>query len=97
MKFSLILSFLCLATFLEARVDSIQELQTEKINNQAGGRTGMRVNWRKLKVGMSQAQVINLLGEPQRVSVQILIFWYYGTGDVYFDRNGSLLGWTEPL
>jgi outer membrane protein assembly factor BamE (lipoprotein component of BamABCDE complex) len=96
MKLSLIFSFLCLAIFLEARVDSIQELQTEKINNQAGA-AGTRANWRRLKVGMSEAEVSSTLGEPQRVSVQILIIWYYGTGNVYFDRNGSLMGWTEPL
>lgn len=96
MKLSLIISSLCFAIFVEARVDSALELQNEQINNQSGAGSGTRENWRRLKVGMSQAEVSSTLGEPQRVSVQILTFWYYGTGNVYFDRQGSLMGWAEP-
>jgi outer membrane protein assembly factor BamE (lipoprotein component of BamABCDE complex) len=94
----LIISILGIATSLVAGVDSIGVSQTEQINNQAVTRSGIRVNWRKLRVGMSHRDVYGLLGEPMRVDVMsALTFWSYESfGSVRFDTGGLVVGWSEP-
>lgn len=64
--------FLSAATSVDALADSIQELRTNQISNELGYGSPIRPNWRKLYIGMPQAQVIKLLGEPSRVTVNSL-------------------------
>jgi outer membrane protein assembly factor BamE (lipoprotein component of BamABCDE complex) len=94
----LIIFILGIATSLVAGVDSIQVSQTDQINNQASTNRVIRANWRKLSIGMSQVQVIKILGEPSRVTVDSLFtIWYYESfGNVSFSR-GAVDGWREPL
>ena len=58
-------------------------------------------NWRRLRRGMSMAEVRSLLGEPEKVDAgMVLIYWYWdypGGGNVIFDaRTNKLNGWSEP-
>jgi len=61
-----------------------------------------KVNWRKLKNGMSEAAVEQILGSPTKVeSSQFLTVWYYGEllsgGKVTFDtKSQTVSGWREP-
>ena len=56
-------------------------------------------NWRSLEVGMKEAQVRGILGEPVKVIKGVKTLWYdpnvYG-GYVSFGENGKLIGWNEP-
>jgi hypothetical protein len=56
-------------------------------------------NWRKLEVGMTQAQVLSILGDPAKSIQGVRTLWYYPSiyrGYVSFDENGNLIGWMEP-
>lgn len=60
-----------------------------------------KANWRKLRNGMSEGEVEQLLGSPSRVdNMGPIVFWYYGYpvgGAVQFDgRNRTVKGWQEP-
>ena len=60
-----------------------------------------RANWRRLKLGMTKAQVKAILGDPPRRRVMSpgFDFWYYPDvlgPQVQFDMSGQLSGWTEP-
>jgi hypothetical protein len=53
--------------------------------------------WRQLRRRMSQDEVKNLLGEPDRVSVsRFYDSWYYLGGSVTFDSKGHVDFWSEP-
>ena len=54
-------------------------------------------NWRaNLSVGMTQAKVRQILGEPERVRVSnFLETWVYGSGEIVFS-DGTVYTWTEP-
>jgi hypothetical protein len=55
-----------------------------------------RTQWRKLHRHMSQGDVKNLLGEPNRVSVsRFYVEWDYPRGTVVFDSKGRLDSWSE--
>ena len=90
--------FLSVAASLAAGVDSKQELRTDEISNEVVSESPIRPNWRKLCVGMYQAQVIKILGQPYRVKVDgFFTIWYYESfGSVSFSR-GVVDGWSEPL
>lgn len=61
-----------------------------------------KVNWRKLRNGMSEADVEQLLGSPSKVESNIVFTtWYYGHyptgGQVQFDTTSQTVeGWHEP-
>ena len=60
-----------------------------------------KVNWRKLRSGMSEGDVEQLLGSPSKVNAnQVFFIWYYGYpsgGHVEFNANSRKVeGWTEP-
>lgn len=59
-----------------------------------------RVIWRRLKKGMSEADVERLLGSPTKVEAGPITTWHYGDGDergasVEF-YDGGVNGWSEP-
>jgi outer membrane protein assembly factor BamE (lipoprotein component of BamABCDE complex) len=95
----LIISILGIATSVDARFNSTQELRTNQIYNELVSESPIRSNWRKLYIGMSKAQVITLLGQPSRVDVNSLFtIWYYESfGSVTFSSRGIVDGWSEPL
>lgn len=92
---------------LERRVERL-----EKIEKQPAAATGSSPtavpsegsrrleNWRSLRLGMTEADVRTILGEPHRVEVIGFITWYYDAqerGVVRFDpRSGKVQGWSEP-
>ena len=56
-------------------------------------------NWRKLKIGMNQAEVQAILGKPIKTIKGVRILWYYPNlycGLVSFDEEGNLTAWNEP-
>ena len=56
-------------------------------------------NWRRLKKGMSEQDVIEGLGDPPKVSTGTGVnLWFYGNfGSVTFDADSrTLTGWDEP-
>jgi len=56
-------------------------------------------NWRKLEVGMTESQVLSILGEPVKLIKGVRTLWYYPSiyrGYVSFDEKGNLIGWMEP-
>ena len=54
-------------------------------------------NWQaNLSVGMTQAKVRQIFGEPERVKVSnFLETWVYGSGEIVF-ADGTVYNWTEP-
>jgi len=56
-------------------------------------------NWRALQEGMTKEDVRSLMGEPERISKNVIGFedWNYGTGNITFDSGGLVAGWDEPL
>ncbi len=62
----------------------------------------LKANWKKLQRGLSETQLLQLLGKPNsktRVNNQTL--WYYvypviGRGSVMFDYNGKVSAWQKP-
>ena len=89
---------------LEARIDELEGLLNECVasrNKGAADEYGYqnKMNWRKLKVGMSQSQVLSILGEPTKVIKGVKTLWYYPNiygGFVSFDQSGKIVGWNEP-
>lgn len=95
---------------LEMRLDSLASLiDTAKASKSVARNNSLHLykeseNWRKLKVGMSVAQVEKLLGAPTRITAgrYSKIWWYewvderYHNGHVSFDKNEKLILWVEP-
>ncbi|MCL5072997.1 MAG: outer membrane protein assembly factor BamE [Actinobacteria bacterium] len=89
---------------LEIRVEKLEKLldpSPEKIEPSSQELWKNKANWRQLRIGMSENQVIDLLGEPVKIDVTIsFIYWYYPnalSGSVMFDKsNRKLESWTEP-
>lgn len=58
-----------------------------------------RKNWKRLSLGMREAEVREVLGEPSKVIQGVKTLWYYPNfyrGHLTFDENGRLSGWNEP-
>jgi len=57
-----------------------------------------KAKWRKLRRGMSEGDVEQLLGSPTRVDAfKSGAVWHYGwMGQVQFDGNARLESWHEP-
>lgn len=89
---------------LEAKVEKLEGLLDECMASRKKGEADEygwqnKMNWRKLEMGMSQAQVRSILGEPTKVIEGVKILWYYPNiygGFVSFDRSGNIVGWNEP-
>jgi hypothetical protein len=101
--------------FAQSAVDSqIQKLEESvkalerrvaSLEAQLGGRPSAsqvapdKVNWRKLKSGMTENDVEQLLGSPERVvaSAGFVLWSYPSFGGVKFDgRSHTVTGWSEP-
>jgi hypothetical protein len=82
---------------LESRVASLEaQLADQKAQTQVAPD---RANWRKLKNGMKESEVEQLLGSPTKVDANPLRKqWHYGTGAyVEFDSDSrKVIGWSEP-
>jgi hypothetical protein len=91
-------------TELEQKVAQLEDLLkecTEARQEQEASSYGWqdKKNWRSLKIGMSESQVREALGEPIKVIKGIKTLWYYPNfygGYVSFDEDGNLTGWNEP-
>jgi len=59
----------------------------------------VKVKWRQLQKDMTETQVRDILGEPDRVDASgvFYIYWYYGNeGYVMFDKDKNCVsGWKE--
>jgi outer membrane protein assembly factor BamE (lipoprotein component of BamABCDE complex) len=89
---------------LEDRVRQLEGL-LEKCSTTGKGQTAdecgwqNKKNWRRLQLGMAQAQVRSILGEPIKIIKGTRTLWYYPNiycAYVSFDNNGLLSGWNEP-
>lgn len=88
-------------TELENRIKELEGLFGETRKNQMMAEYAWRnkKNWRRLEIGMEEAQVKTILGEPIKVIGGVKTLWYYPNiycGYVSFDENGHLAGWNEP-
>lgn len=89
---------------LEAKIAELDGLLNECVASRNKGLADEygyqnKMNWRKLKVGMSQSQVRSILGEPTKVIKGVKTLWYYPNiygGFVSFDQSGNIVGWNEP-
>lgn len=83
---------------LEKRVDLIEENMSGANKVDASDEEKpYRENWRKLREGMSQDKVQELLGRPDRVDGGSMTVWHYPRmGRIYFIR-GKLDSWSEPF
>jgi hypothetical protein len=84
---------------LERRVDTLEDQLRQR--NAAPSIPPDKVNWRRIKRGLSEADVETLLGSPTRVeTLGPFTIWHYGDGDggeVQFDgERRTVNGWTEP-
>ena len=100
------------ADFSEGRLDSWSEPYSEALlpssssePEQEKAKWQDKQNWRKLRRGMSPDEVRSILGEPDKLDVDLnydLEFWEYG--DLFFvggilrfaDSGTSLISWDEP-
>ena len=89
---------------LEGKIEELEGLLNECIASREKGLADEygwqnKMNWRKLEMGMSQAKVKSILGEPTKVIKGVKTLWYYPNiygGFVSFDKNGNAVGWNEP-
>ena len=82
---------------LERRVASLESQLAERPS--ASQVAPDKVNWRKLKSGMTENDVEQLLGSPERVvaSAGFVLWSYPSFGGVKFDgRSHTVTGWSEP-
>jgi hypothetical protein len=83
---------------LERRVASLESQLAERPS--ASQVAPAKANWRKLKSGMTESAVEQLLGSPQNVRAnEASVTWSYpSSGHVQFDgRSHTVIGWFEPL
>ena len=89
---------------LEAKIEELEGLLNECIASRKKGAAEEygwqnKMNWRRLEMGMSEAQVRSILGEPTKVIKGVKTLWYYPNiygGFVTFDQRGNIVGWNEP-
>ena len=81
-------------TELEDRLEKMERLLDEKF---ADDRWKEPVLWSRIRTGMSETDVLKLLGNPARKEEAIFTTWYYHEtskdhSHVWFDE-GRVLGW----
>ena len=90
---------------LERRVGILEKTilpgKSTSINTAKQGDSVDRAQWRKLKIGMKDADVRALLGEPLRVEQRPSgsYEWRYSTNPIYSTvtfRNEGVSSWSEP-
>ncbi|UCB48123.1 MAG: hypothetical protein JSW56_13350 [Deltaproteobacteria bacterium] len=89
---------------LEAKIGELEGLLRECVASREKGLADEygwqnKMNWRKLKMGMPQSQVLYILGQPTKVIKGVKTLWYYPNiygGFVSFDQSGNIVGWNEP-
>lgn len=84
---------------LERRVTTLEDQLRQR--NAAPSIPSDKANWRRLKKGLSEADVERLLGSPTKVEANpVYTTWEYGDeggGKVEFDAKSSTVeGWQEP-
>ncbi|MBW2610345.1 MAG: hypothetical protein JRC68_08385 [Deltaproteobacteria bacterium] len=82
---------------LEALLKGFNEPEEKQEDKEAGWQN--KKNWRILKLGMTEAQVRTVLGEPIKAIKGVKTLWYYPNiycSYVSFDKDGRLIGWNEP-
>jgi hypothetical protein len=81
---------------LERRVASLEAQLGERPS--ASQVAPGKVNWRKLKSGMTESAVEQLLGSPERVdAMSIGVVWSYPSfGHVQFGKSHTVIAWSEP-
>jgi len=82
---------------LERRVASLEAQLRERPS--ASQVAPANVKWRKLKNGMTESDVEQVLGSPERVDHMSLgVVWSYPSlGRVSFDRSHTVIAWSEPM
>jgi hypothetical protein len=85
---------------LEERIQALEGARQEQKAKPSNG-SNKKANWRKLKRGMSFADVTELLGEPGKITTSSLggQTWYYPNalgGRIRFDENSNVEEWSEP-
>jgi len=91
-------------TELENRIKDLENLlkiSREAADHKAESSEGWwnKKTWRKLKEGMSQEEVKEILGEPVQIIKGDRVIWYYPNfyrGKLIFNENGYLTVWIEP-
>jgi hypothetical protein len=61
---------------INKRIDNLEGKPTSELRSSAGDWRSLD-RWRKLKIGMSEKAVRDLLGEPERISGGTFTRWYY--------------------
>ena len=84
---------------LELRIGALEAQLAEK--TEPTKPTSGAANWRKLKVGMSEVEVVKLIGTPTKVNDRQAHFnWLYGSpasGFVRFDASTkTVMAWSPP-
>jgi outer membrane protein assembly factor BamE (lipoprotein component of BamABCDE complex) len=81
---------------LERRVTSVEAQLRERTPSSRVAPD--KANWRKLKKGLSEGDVEQLLGSPSRVDAfGPYTAWHYGSGSVEFDADTQKVeSWHEP-
>jgi hypothetical protein len=83
---------------LERRVASLEAQLHERPS--ASQVAPDKANWRKLKSGMAETDVEQLLGSPETVEAnEVYVVWrYQAHGQVEFDgRSHTVKAWNEPI
>lgn len=82
---------------LESRVASLEAQLAER--QPASQVAPANAKWRKLKSGMTENDVEQLLGSPEKVDSNpvFVLWWYPSYGHVQFDgRSHTVREWSEP-
>ena len=85
---------------LETRIASLEQQLRER--SAAVPVASDQANWRRLRKGMSESEVEQLLGSPTKVNVsRVFTVWYYAgdrsRGEVRFDgETRTVDSWYEP-
>ena len=85
---------------LETRISELERvLVGELLSEGPVGKSEEISAWRKLRRGMSREEVKRLLGEAENISVSAYAeIWRYERGGfAWFNANGQLDSWDEPV
>ena len=86
---------------LENKISKLENRLPKKIDRLTYSEKWLnKSNWRKLRNGMSERDVVNLLGEPNSRNQPIMIEYYYSnsrySGSVKISDYSGVIGWKEP-